>query len=268
MNTSPRRLVGIAFLTFVAITHATGADDARSLVDKGARLLHEANETILIDPEAAQRLYAQSALCFERVIDSDIRNAPLYYNAGNARFQAGDIGRAILNYRRAERLAPGDDDLLHNLSHVRKQREDSIPESNQSRALRTVLFWHYDLPAPVRAIIFALAYLAFWVAAIILLFRRRAELRWTAIVAFALAMLFAGSLALDLTRPSRAPEGVVLADEVIARQGDGAAYRPAFSTPIHAGSEFRLVEAREKWLRVELSDGRKCWIPAHAAEVI
>ncbi len=46
-------------------------------------------------------------------------SASLFYNLGNALAAAGDTGRAVLNYERALRLAPGDQDVRSNLRQVR-----------------------------------------------------------------------------------------------------------------------------------------------------
>jgi len=54
------------------------------------------------------------------ILDQDIESAALYYNLGNAYFKSGDIGRAVLNYRRALRLAPSDEDIVNNLEFVRQ----------------------------------------------------------------------------------------------------------------------------------------------------
>ena len=49
-------------------------------------------------------------------------NGALLYNLGNARLQAGDVGKAIVSYRRAERLIPGDERL--ELNHTFFATED------------------------------------------------------------------------------------------------------------------------------------------------
>ena len=58
----------------------------------------------------------------------------------------GDLGRAILNYRRAQLLLPGDPDLLSNLEYARSRRADKIPEPEPRLLLKTLFFWHYDVP--------------------------------------------------------------------------------------------------------------------------
>jgi tetratricopeptide (TPR) repeat protein len=49
-------------------------------------------------------------------------SSSLLYNLGNSYAQAGQTGRAILNYERALRLAPGDSDIRGNLELVRKEK--------------------------------------------------------------------------------------------------------------------------------------------------
>ena len=43
---------------------------------------------------------------------------------------------------------------------------------------------------------------------------------------------------------SAAVDGVVVEREVISRQGDGLIYDNAFTSPLHAGTEFSVIEQR------------------------
>ena len=62
--------------------------------------------------------------------------------------------------------------------------------------------------------------------------------------------------------------GVVLAPEVIGRQGDAESYQQSFEDPLHAGTEFDLLEERTGWLHIRLADDNEAWIPDKAAEII
>ena len=53
-----------------------------------------------------------------------------------------------------------------------------------------------------------------------------------------------------------------------ARQGDGLSYDPAFEDPLHAGAEFHVLEERPGWHRVELPDGRRCWLADRDVELV
>jgi hypothetical protein len=65
-----------------------------------------------------------------------------------------------------------------------------------------------------------------------------------------------------------AKEGVILAEEVAARKGDGESYSPSFAAPLHEGTEFVLLDERGDWLHIRLMDDRACWIPRSSAGII
>ena len=65
------------------------------------------------DYESAVRLY-------QSILNQNVESANLYFNLGNAYFKHGDLGRAVLYYMKARRLAPGDPDIVHNLEFARQ----------------------------------------------------------------------------------------------------------------------------------------------------
>ena len=50
--------------------------------------------------------FAEAAQIYEAAIAVHGGRAPLHFNLGNSRYREGDLGRAVLEYRRAWRLAP------------------------------------------------------------------------------------------------------------------------------------------------------------------
>ena len=62
--------------------------------------------------------------------------------------------------------------------------------------------------------------------------------------------------------------GVITAPEVVARQGDGPNYPESFKDPLHAGTEFDLLERRSGWYHIRLSDNSDGWIPDNSAGLI
>jgi hypothetical protein len=238
-------------------------------LDEANSLFRQANERYEQDPSAAVDLYRRAALRYERIArDGGIRNGRLFYNIGNAYFRSEDIGRAILYYRRAEEYMPGDPNLVQNLAYARSRRLDSFEEQQQTRVLRTLLFFHYDLSPGVRAVLLAVFSGLFWALAALKLIRSRWIPRWPVVLTGVVALMFAGSLAVDAVVGTRQQPGVILAQEVVARKGDGTSYEPSFTDPLHAGTEFELVESRADWQHVELPDGRQCWLPASSVGLV
>jgi hypothetical protein len=87
-------------------------------------------------------------------------------------------------------------------------------------------------------------------------------------VAVLLTICFLLSVVVDSHRRASTTGGVITADAVEARQGDGPNYPPSFKDPLHAGTEFELRERRPGWFHIELSDGTDTWIPDHTADLI
>lgn len=86
---------------------------AVSAQERAADLFTQAN----IAYDSAQ--YIESIRLYNQIIQSGQESAALYYNLGNAYFEAGDLGHAMLNYLRAQRLDPTDPDIADNLTFAK-----------------------------------------------------------------------------------------------------------------------------------------------------
>ena len=108
-----------------------------------------------------------------------------------------DLGMAILNYLKAERLIPDDANLQHNLQYARSKRIDSIEEEQKTKVLKTLFFWHYDLSAGTRFIILAFMSACLWISASLRLFYPKAFINRIIIFTAILSFLMAGSLVIE-----------------------------------------------------------------------
>ena len=278
MKLDRRRAVVLGVLWLAACFASTASaagelvlsrEEASDVFHQAKDLFRQANERATLDPLAARDLYRKAAMRLERIErEGGIRNGRLYYNIGNAYFRMDDVGRAILNYRRAEVFTPNDPNLHQNLAYARARSVDRIEPRQRTRVLRTLFFWHYDLSMRARAWGFGAAFVLFWCVLALRLFTRRSAVAWClglALVVWGccLASLLADTVARRTVRP-----GVVTAAEATARKGDSATYESSFKEPLHAGTEFVLVEDRGDWVHIELADGRRCWVSAPDVELI
>lgn len=267
-STTHTLLAGILFSTAM-LSAQLSEQQTRELFTEANQLFRQANETANVNPAESQDLYHRAVLRFERIVsEGGVRNGMLFYNIGNAYFRMNDIGRAILNYRRAEQYIPGDRSLGQNLLSARESRQDTFEEGQSAQVMRTVLFWHYDFTPRFRSILFGFLSLFLWGLASLRLFRPSWAPTWSLAVLGGLAVLFLGSLVVESTVQASQQAGVLVAPQLIARKGDGLSYEPAFTDPLHAGTEFVQLEQRNDWRHIELPDGRQCWVPADAAEML
>jgi tetratricopeptide (TPR) repeat protein len=239
------------------------------LFSQAKRLFNEATGILATDPVRANALFEQSALYFERMVnEGGVRNGKLYYDIGNVYFRTGDIGRAILNYRRAERLIPNDPNLHQNLTYARTRRVDAIDRAERALVSRVLFFWYYDLSSQTRLLVFGISFSLVWIFASLKLLLGRRGFVWAAAAAALVAVVFLGSLAYESVDARRNPPAVVLAEEIVGRKGNSETYQPSFQAPLHAGTEVILREKRGSWLLVELQDGRRTWLPASTVEPV
>ena len=273
-----RRAVALVLTLAVAaeaFTQAPAGDsmDQSALLREAADLYRRADglETAGQSAAAAEALHA-ALLRYERVgSETGWSNGRLAYNAGNTHLRLGDAGRAVLMYRRAAELMPGDRNVRRGLAYARGLRADRIDEPVSAGLMRVVLFWHYLLPTRTRAIAFLVLWSAVWAGVLLRMLvagvRRQRWLRPAGAACVLLAAALAGSLAAELIAAAT-PPGVITAASVVARQGDGHSYEPSFASALHGGTEFRLLEDRGEWWHIRLVDGRETWIVAGAGELI
>lgn len=245
------------------------AEELRTLLDEATEFFDQGNELAPTDSTAAQKAYEQAIVRYERIVqEGEVVNGRLYYNLGNAYFLSGDLGRSVLNYLRAAQYIPNDPNLHQNLDYVRRQRVDRIEEPQRRRVLKTLFFWHYDLSSGMRGVLFAVFFAGVWCAASLRLRVRRVWLTWLVAGLAVLTLALAASLGTDAYTARSEKTGVIIAHEVVARKGNGESYEPSFEEPLHAGTEFLLEQTRGEWKQIRLHDGRTCWVPGQAAELV
>ena len=251
--------------------NAEKLDDAQivDLFSQAKDLFRQANELSVSKPDQAKDLYEKSAMRYERIIrDGGIQNGKLFYNLGNVYFRMKDLGQAIVNYRRAEQYIPNDSNLRLNLKYAREKRLDDIEEKQETKVLKTLFFWHYDLSTKTRVFAFSICFAFVWICAGIRIFTNKSFLAWCIAVAVALSISFAGSLIAEELNLRKSRPGVILRDEIVARKGNSETYEPSFKDPLHSGTEFRLIEERGNWYLIELPDSRTCWVPSKGVALV
>ena len=213
--------------------------------------------------------YEQAARSYQQLADKGYDDPALYYNLGNAYFKDGDLGRAILNYLRAERIAPRDGDVKANLDLARSQTLDVL-ETGDAPFVRFATGLLLRVTTGELGAIALASWLLFSTSLLLAMIGPRRWLAWTRPVTLAatvLLLLGGGALAGRLYFDSASNEAVIVADEVDVVSGPGGRYTPEFT--LHAGAETGLVERRGAWARIALPGGSlQGWVPAADVEEV
>ncbi|MBI5368836.1 MAG: tetratricopeptide repeat protein [Planctomycetes bacterium] len=235
-----------------------------------SRRFQEAQE--VFSRAAQPEEFLRAAAIYQELLETGLECGAVLYNQGNAYMRAGRRGLAIAAYRRALRYRPRDPYLDANLrAALGGGAGGSGPAGIADAAARRplveyVLFWQRWLSEPEKFSLAALAGALALALGLVALFAANGVPWRRAAAGFLLAtLLVAVSAALDLYRYRWIRHGVVTAQEVLARKGNGASYEPAFNQALPEGTEFVMGEQRGDWVLVRLAGDLEGWIPADAA---
>ena len=215
--------------------------------------------------------YADAAQQYESLIDSGYEDAVLYYNLGNAYFKNGDLGRAVLNYLRAEELSPRDSDIRANLELARGRTVDQVESGGESLFASVSNVARRWLTVGEMGVLSLLLWIASAVG-IGALIVWRAVPRRTAVrngaIATSVATLLSLLLLLNMLYANPNDDsGVIVASTIEIVSGPGNQYEMEFT--LHSGAQVHVVDTRQGWVRIALPGGDlQGWAPSNAVEAV
>lgn len=238
------------------------------------KLFQEAQKTfekaLTLKGELKQKQMLKAARLFVSVMEErDIKNGYLYYNIGNAYFEGGKKGKALVNYRRAERYLSGLEELSNNIQQVTSDLEINIvSKSWWQNFKKDLFFWHYLFDYHSRRIAFISTFVAFWMLMCVMVFRKNIILNSIAIFVLFTTICFGTSFIISFYQIHYQKEGVVILEQTETKKGPSLSYEAYYQQPLMEGVEFRLIEEQNNWWKIELENGDRMWIKQSAAEII
>ena len=213
---------------------------------------------------------SEAVQIYESILQNGYTSGPLYYNLGNAYYREGNIPRAILNYERALRLMPGDDDLRHNLQIANLMITDKIEPTPR------LFLWDYVDAVKNAFTLQTVTWLSY--AGFVLLvgcicifvlgrtyFVRKLAL-WGSVVSVLVLVLFLALFFVKLADVSRTNEAVVTSNIVTVKNSPDEKSSDAFV--LHGGVKVQIVDQLSDWIKVRLADGKVGWMEMKETERI
>ncbi len=239
-------IVAIAALFAVAAVpfRARGADDFAKNFEDANRLYDEAK-------------YAEAEKLYDSIVSGGRYSPELFYNLGNTEFRLDKTGAAILNYERAQSLAPGNPEIAANLAYARGQTGARIAEKDwRDEVIMNFGTNSYSLLAATAAWLGIFA-----VAGVLFARSRRAPLAFAALCCAAVA-----GYAVFAIFHLEKNEGlaVVMAKSAQARHAPADNSTLAATLPV--GSRVWILEQRGPWTHCRLPDNTDAWISADTIE--
>tara|TARA_Y100001934_G_C12311139_1_gene754977 strand:+ start:559 stop:1302 length:744 start_codon:yes stop_codon:yes gene_type:complete len=194
-------------------------------------------------------------------------SAALYYNLGNAHYENGALAKAILNYERALRLDPKDEEILHNLALAKSKRIDRFEEMPQNlfKAFRLSVL---QLFQPDNWARLALGFLALALAGLALyLFSSYGRIGFVSLLGGSLLSLFSLIMAYSHQHYREEHPGlIIMSDSAYVKSGPGSEAEDLFI--LHAGTKGEQLDHFEGWTKLRLIDGKIGWLPDEDIEQI
>jgi len=214
-----------------------------------------------------QGKYAEAVEGYKAIIQAGWESGPLYYNLANTYFKLNNLGRAILNYRRAWNLSPGDPEITKNLEYAREGLRDDIaalPLSVWARSKRAVILqFPLGIWIGISAVLYFLTIVWLIAALLIRPLRKKSPLilKWLG-GCLVISILISG-LAYSFYRT---PGAIILQPTVSVRYGPAETDAAAFK--LHEGTEVKKVRGKDGWIQIALPDGKSGWLPADSLGII
>jgi tetratricopeptide (TPR) repeat protein len=246
-----------AIILVLFSVHAAFADEGTLQFDQANQLYRSGD-------------FRQAASMYEQILKNGYGSPELYFNLGNSYFKLKNIPAAIINYERAKRLAPHDEDISYNLRLANLRVVDKI---EPVPTLFLFDWWKSFINLfsadgwALGSIICIWLLMIFWMVFLVVrsfLIRRMAFLL--------------GSLAVILTVFSLI--GVFQRDRIERSVNDAIVFNPSApvkSAPdpqsidlfvIHEGVKVEMLDTVGEWRKIRLADGKIGWINGESLETI
>jgi tetratricopeptide (TPR) repeat protein len=200
--------------------------------------------------------YNQAAAMYENLLRDGRVSSAIYFNAGNAWFKSGQIGRAIYDYRRAGQLSPRDPDIRANLEIARARAGTNIaalPGSRWTRWVGRLTLNEWAWAASTAAALFFFVLTARQISPA---FGKSSGGAAWALAAAAVWLLICLGLSIDQQLLEKT--SIVIVPEAVVRRGPLDESQSAFTA--HDGAEMSVLGRDGDWLQVSDATRRIGWL--------
>lgn len=212
----------------------------------GAATLDEAHSAF------AEGKFQVSAAAYQAVMDEKGYSAPVLFDLGNSYFRQGDYPRAILAYKRALWLDPGDEDARANLQTAQKLAGSPVEEPSRLAKITGMLGangWAW-----LACLDWTLLCACFLLRAV--LPRQRAVFSGAG---FACALVLVGAIAAMALTAGELNQAVVVDKKAVAVISPFSTAAPSSFTPV-PGETVTIEQSYQDYLRITDASGHSGWI--------
>jgi hypothetical protein len=207
---------------------------------------------------------------YSAILEGGEYSMELYYNLANAYFKMENIGKAILYYNKALRIAPSQEDVLHNLAIAETRTKDritAVPEFFLHRWMRVV---RNSVSCNVWGALSLLFFALILTFALLFLLASRLGVRKAGFYgALCSLLLFVATTAFAISSRNdilTEDEAIVMSSAISVKSSPDRSATDLFV--LHEGTKLRIVAEFDEWVEVVIADGKKGWTERKNIETI
>jgi tetratricopeptide (TPR) repeat protein len=207
---------------------------------------------------------------YEELRGEGYEGTSLYFNLANSSYRIGKLGFAILNYERALKLSPADEDVKHNLAFANLSTVDRI------QPLPTFFLFQWWESILASLTVNGWTYLTYFffillIVLIVIYFFAKTIFQQKLILFSGLGVLVVFLFALSLlivkiNREETLISGVVIEQSITVKTSPDSKSTDAFV--IHEGLKVNLEDKLDEWVKIKLADGKVGWVESDAVAKI
>lgn len=226
-------------------------------------------------PEAdslyAAKKYRDAATGYEWLLANKGISPEVYYNLGNCYYRLNETARAILNYERALKLAPSDENAKVNLELAYAKTVDKYDEVNEMFYTRWFDSVKHMLPSDSWAVFSVVVFILFLVAFALFFRGRNSGLKKTGFfsgLVFLLLCIIGNVMAFSQRSEALSKDAaIVMVPSLTAKSTPSEGGTALFV--IHEGTKVQVTDSSMKdWIEISINSTQKGWVPVKAVEII
>lgn len=207
---------------------------------------------------------------YEELRTEGYEGTSLYFNLANSYYRIGKLGYAILNYERALKISPSDEDVKHNLAFANLSSVDRI----QPLPTFFLFEWWDSLLASLSVNGWTYIAFFFYILLMILIvayffaktiFQQKLIL-FSGLGILAILLLIVSLLIVKINREQNVIGGVVIEQSITVKTSPDIKSTDAFV--IHEGLKVNLEDQLDEWVKIRLADGKVGWVENDSVERI
>ncbi|MCB4791998.1 MAG: tetratricopeptide repeat protein [Elusimicrobia bacterium] len=192
---------------------------------------------------------------YEQLVSKNQANGSLFYNLGNAYYKNQQMGFAVLNYEKALKLMPRDNDVRYNIDFINRMLKEPPPSfiDQVMQALNNLASLNELLSLS------SFLFLLFIFIISVFIFNKQRALLLTGGIVLLLLLVAACLLFIKIDREVMAGWAIVTSGPAEVRNGPGLENSIGFSLP--EGKKIMTLGQKDEWVAIGLKqEGLRGWL--------